>query len=295
MFQCCSNGKTTVLGSKLPINCKAEGKNASGEGFILDPIFALQNKSTYSHPSWAYTVSWGWLYATAGSRTEHTCISKPKYQKPKKYNKIKYIIQTNKINCLAFLWDNPSILAKPVSQSYSTQKQKFKFLVGQWTIKLGQTEWRTAVQLCGYENQTLQAFVTASHLNTKVLIFWLLCMHIFLWDSCGKGCKAYLDKLHRRGACIIEGRPVNPTELHTVFGWPNLQMRRDYLKCILVYKSLHAMAPAYLLTEFRHAHQIHTYNTRHRDLLRLPIAKTVKYQGSFRYNGARTFNALPLN
>ena len=99
----------------------------------------------------------------------------------------------------------------------------------------------------------------------------------------------------RHGACIIEGRPVEPTELHTVFGWPNLQMRRDYLKCILVYKSLHAMAPAYLLTEFRHAHQIHTYNTRHRDLLRLPLAKTVKYQGSFRYNGARTFNALPLN
>ena len=54
------------------------------------------------------------------------------------------------------------------------------------------------------------------------------------------------------------------------------------------------MALAYLLTEFRHAHQIHTYDTRHRDLLRLTLAKTVKYQGSFRNNGARTFNALLL-
>jgi hypothetical protein len=84
-------------------------------------------------------------------------------------------------------------------------------------------------------------------------------------------------------------------ELHTVFSWPNLQARRDYLKCILVYKSLHGMSPDYLLTEFKYAHQVHTYNTRHRDLLRLPLAKTTKYQGSFRYNGARTFNALPLN
>ena len=115
-----------------------------------------------------------------------------------------------------------------------------------------------------------------------------------VWDSCGKlGCKAYPDKLHRRGACIIEGRPVESTKLHTVFGWPNLQMRRDYLKCILVYKSLHAMAPAYLLTEFRHAHQIHTYNTRHRDLLCLvPLAKTVRLSkelGEFKTKAKRHF------
>jgi hypothetical protein len=41
------------------------------------------------------------------------------------------------------------------------------------------------------------------------------------------------------------------------------------------------MSPDYLLTEFKYAHQVHTYNTRHRDLLRLPLAKTIKYQGSF--------------
>ena len=47
------------------------------------------------------------------------------------------------------------------------------------------------------------------------------------------------------------------------------------------------MAPAYLLTEFKYAHKIHAYYTRHRDLLRLPLAKTTKYQGSFRFKGAR--------
>ena len=42
-----------------------------------------------------------------------------------------------------------------------------------------------------------------------------------------------------------------------------------------------------------HAHLFHGYNTRSRDLLRPPFAKTTKYQGSFRINGARTYNTLP--
>ena len=53
----------------------------------------------------------------------------------------------------------------------------------------------------------------------------------------------------------------------------------------------------YLLSEFRHAHQIHSYFTinvtRQRDQLWLPLAKTTKYQGSFRINGARAYNSLP--
>jgi hypothetical protein len=40
--------------------------------------------------------------------------------------------------------------------------------------------------------------------------------------------------------------------------------------------------------------EFHAYNTRHRDQLRLPLAKTTKYQNSFRYNGAKTWNMLPL-
>ena len=55
------------------------------------------------------------------------------------------------------------------------------------------------------------------------------------------------------------------------------------------------MAPLYLLSEFRDAYQVHSYNTRSRDLLRPPFAKTTKYQGSFRLNGARTHNTLPRN
>ena len=63
---------------------------------------------------------------------------------------------------------------------------------------------------------------------------------------------------------------------------------------IIVFKSLLGLAPAYLLNEFSHARDFHSYNTRHRDLLRLPLARTTKYQGSFRFSGAKNWNTLPL-
>ena len=85
-------------------------------------------------------------------------------------------------------------------------------------------------------------------------------------------------------------------ELKSTLGWPNLQAQRNYLTCLLVHKCLHGIAPSYLLSEFRHAHFFHgSCNTRSRDLLRPPFAETAKYQGSFRINGARTYNTIPRN
>ena len=59
--------------------------------------------------------------------------------------------------------------------------------------------------------------------------------------------------------------------------------------------SLHGLAPAYLLNEFSHSRDFHSYNKRHRDLLRLLLARTTKYQGSFRFSGAKIWNTLPLD
>ena len=83
------------------------------------------------------------------------------------------------------------------------------------------------------------------------------------------------------------------TDIVRILGWPSLQSRRDYLKCMLVFKSMNGLAPSYLLSDFTQAKKYHTYNTRHRDLIRLPLAKSTKYQGSFRYNNGCTFNNLP--
>ena len=116
-----------------------------------------------------------------------------------------------------------------------------------------------------------------------------------VWDSCSKADREYLDKLLRLAASITEGYAVTQSQISYTFGWLTLQSRRDHLKCLLVFKNLHGQAPAYLLNEFSHARDFHSYNTRHRDLLRLLLVRTTKYQGSFRFSGTKIWNTLPLS
>ena len=103
-----------------------------------------------------------------------------------------------------------------------------------------------------------------------------------------------VSKLNGCAASIILNRAVSETDIVCILGWPSLQFRRDYLKCMLVFKSMNGSAPSYLLSDFTQAKKYHTYNTRHRDLIRLPLAKSTKYQGSFRYNSGCTFNGNAL-
>ena len=127
--------------------------------------------------------------------------------------------------------------------------------------------------------------------NAMILPLFDYCSVV--WDSCGAISKGYLDKLNGHAVSIILNRAVSETDIVHILGWPSLQSRRDYLKCMLVFKSMNGLAPSYLLSDFTQAKKYHTYNTRHRDLIRLPLAKSTKYQGSFRYNGGCTFNNLP--
>ena len=53
--------------------------------------------------------------------------------------------------------------------------------------------------------------------------------------------------------------------------------------------------PIYLLDDFHSSEQIHNYDTRNKDLIRLPLARTTKFQTSFKYNAAKSWNTLPRN
>ena len=57
--------------------------------------------------------------------------------------------------------------------------------------------------------------------------------------------QGYLDKLQRRAASINEGYTVSQPQIPRTCGWPTLQYRRDYLEYMLVFNSLHGLAPAY--------------------------------------------------
>ena len=81
----------------------------------------------------------------------------------------------------------------------------------------------------------------------------------------------FSDNLQRRAASVIEGYTVSQTLISRIFFWPTLQSRRDYIKCMLMFKNLHGLASAYL-RELSHSRDFHSYNTSHRDLLLLPLA-----------------------
>ena len=106
-------------------------------------------------------------------------------------------------------------------------------------------------------------------------------------------CSPVWDKLNRRAACIIEGQSIRAEELQLTLGWPSLQARRNYLKCVLVHKCLHGIVPSYLLTGFRHVHVSMAITPEAMICCTLPSQKSTKYQVSFRINGARTYNTLP--
>lgn len=99
---------------------------------------------------------------------------------------------------------------------------------------------------------------------------------------------------HTLEAYFERGRERSSTLLITSVYWrfANLhqQARPRTLNKMFASFQMHDLVPSHLLSEFKHAYEFHRFNTRNRDLLRFPFARTTKYQGSFRINGARTFN-----
>ena len=127
--------------------------------------------------------------------------------------------------------------------------------------------------------------------DTMILRFFYYCSAV--WDGCGKTNRDYLDKLQRRAVRIIEGRKIQHHEINLTLSWPSLESRRKYQICLPIFKCLKGLAAAYLLHDFNYSRDFHAYNTRNKDLIRLPLAKTTKYQTSFRYNGDKAWNDLP--
>ena len=77
------------------------------------------------------------------------------------------------------------------------------------------------------------------------------------------------------------------------FSCSSLQSRRSYNICLLVHKCISNLAPPYLLNEFNFSSDIHKCNTRKKELLRQLLARTFKFQSSFRLNAVKIWNLLP--
>ncbi len=118
-----------------------------------------------------------------------------------------------------------------------------------------------------------------------------------LWDNCGIGLRDRLQKFQNRAARVISGATydVRSVDLIESLGWKHLELRRNYLKSVFMYKILNNHTAPNLRTSFRLNNECeNTYDLRNRETdLSLPKPNTDSGKRCFKYNGAVVWNNLP--
>ncbi len=114
-------------------------------------------------------------------------------------------------------------------------------------------------------------------------------------DSASAASKFKLQNLQTRAARLISGsgRRTSRNPMYKSLSWLSLQHRRDFDKCVMVYKCCNSLVPSYLETLFTSNDTKHTYNTRHSSQLRSTKSRASYYHKSFTVSGHKLWNDLP--
>ncbi len=109
--------------------------------------------------------------------------------------------------------------------------------------------------------------------------------------------KTRLQKVQTRTAVLItDSDPhTNRVCMFKELGWPSLQYRRDYHKCIMIYKCRNGLAPQYLCDLFNSNYSMHSYNTRNSSQLQTTKSCTAYYHCNYTVSGLNLWNSLPRN
>ena len=122
---------------------------------------------------------------------------------------------------------------------------------------------------------------------------------ITIW---GHTCDNNLHKIQRlqnRAARIVTGNydyvTTRGTELVRRLRWMCVTQRRDYFMSILMYKSIHGMAPVYLCNEITLHSEIAERTTRsaNDNNVFVPYAHLESFKNSFTHRGPIVWNSLP--
>ena len=122
-----------------------------------------------------------------------------------------------------------------------------------------------------------------------------------IWMTCNKSQRNDLQGQQNRAARIITKNYdyINHRgiEIASELNLMTLQNRRNYRLTCLMFKCMHGLAPTYLTDRITLNCDIHEYGTRAalNDDLYVPTAKTECLRKTFLYNGAITWNNLPVN
>ena len=104
-------------------------------------------------------------------------------------------------------------------------------------------------------------------------------------------------RMQKRASRILTGAPYcAPSEpLFRQLCWNPLNSNIKFHKCVLVYKALHNLTPAYLRDKLVYTSEVVSRSTRStsKDLLYSPKPNITAYCHSFSYFGSYLWNHLP--
>ena len=116
-----------------------------------------------------------------------------------------------------------------------------------------------------------------------------------VWGCCGVTEINQLQKLQNRVACIVTGSSFDAPGLPLIknLGWKTIDELIGSESNIMVFKSLHELAPQYMCNLFTKTSQLTSRNLRNTATdLRLPKKNSKNGQKCFSFRGAKSWNGL---
>ena len=130
-----------------------------------------------------------------------------------------------------------------------------------------------------------QALITA--------IFWLYYCNI-VWGNCGITLQNKVRKQQNRTARVLtySNYDADAGHLFELLRWKNLASQHQIQRAVMVFKSLHGLAPDYLYSKFERRET--AYDLRDSEnKLNVPLPRTNYYKNNFSYSGVTLWNRLP--
>ena len=155
--------------------------------------------------------------------------------------------------------------------------------------------------ICGKTSKQISAlkrFKKILGTETKMLLYKSYILPHFtysstVWIHCGKTNAAKLEKLNERALrCIFRDNTSTYDDILKKAKMTTLQNRRIQDMCILIYKTMHGLAPAFI-RDMITVRDTTKYNLRGKTKLFIPRINTTKFGlNSFYYYGPKIWNSL---
>ena len=115
-----------------------------------------------------------------------------------------------------------------------------------------------------------------------------------VWGHCGTSLANKLQILKNCAAHILtfSSYDSSPVPLFEQLNWKRLYTQRQIQEAVLVYKSLHGLAPNYLSSLFSQRNISYSLRDNENKLV-APLPRTNFFKNSVRYKGAVIWNSLP--